>query len=219
MDVARIFSNSFSSLLYPSRCCLCATLGDDAICAECLEEFQPVDLVRRTSDGGSLALTAAVYVYEGRTGQAVRRLKYARSTGLAAPMAQQMAEAVERMGLQHYDLVVPIPIHWSRRFMRGFNQAELLCEQLPNVASHVLRRVRRTRPQVGLSRERRVTNLVDAFRASPIVTGRSVLLVDDVLTSGQTARECAKALVQAGAREVAIIAFAGEHWRQAPIPG
>ena len=115
---------------------------------------------------------------------------------------------MDNFGLQP-DLIVPVPIHWSRKCTRGFNQAELLCQRL-SASPHALVRHRRTRPQVGLTEEERLRNLKDAFQASPIVYGKRILLVDDVLTSGQTARECARALRTAGAREVGFLAFCGE---------
>jgi len=125
-------------------------------------------------------------------------------------MSVMIAEGISRMGLVGFDLVVPIPIHWSRRCIRGFNQSDLLAESLPNLCSDAVARVRRTKPQVRLSREARMHNLADAFRAKPVVDGKSVLLIDDVLTSGQTARECAKALALAGAKDIVALAFAGE---------
>jgi ComF family protein len=202
--------NSFSSWLYPSRCGLCSVLGDEPICASCLQEFIALDSVRDAFDDGPLRLTATLFHYGGRPGQAVRRLKYSRATVLGSPMAAMLAEGIVRLGLNRYDLVVPIPIHWSRLCTRGFNQAEVLTAELDKVDRTALVRVRRTKPQARLSREARMHNLVDAFRARHSVEGKSVLLIDDVLTSGETARECAKALKQAGAGEVAALAFAGE---------
>lgn len=210
MSAAKHFSSSFFSWVYPSRCALCSHLGDDSICPSCLQEFQHLDRIRSSFDDAGLKLIATLYPYSGRTGQAVRRLKYARATSLAAPLSGMIAEGAERLGLLNHDLVVPIPIHWSRRCMRGFNQSELLCERLPHVSRDALFRIKRTKPQAQLSRDARMVNLVGAFRARPVVAGKSVLLVDDVLTSGHTARECAKALMQAGAKEVAVLAFAGE---------
>ena len=210
MSAARVFSNSFFSWIYPTRCALCATLGDDPICPSCLQGFTPVDLVRYASEPDALRLVANIFTYRDRVGQAVRRLKYSRATALAPALAAMMAEGAERLGLLDYDLVVPIPIHWSRRFARGFNQSELLAEGFERLDPEALRRVRRTKPQTQLSREERMHNLDGAFRAKALVAGKRVLLIDDVLTSGQTARECAKALGEAGAVEVAALALAGE---------
>jgi ComF family protein len=105
-----------------------------------------------------------------------------------------------------------VSIHWSRLCRRGFNQAELLCDGLPRerLRPDLLRRIRATRPQAGLSREERLRNLAGAFRANGEAQGLRILLVDDVFTSGQTARECAGALLAAGATKVGILALCGE---------
>jgi ComF family protein len=155
---------------------------------------------------GVLSYRRALYEYDGRAGQAVRRLKFARSTVLAPFMAGEIAKAVRELDV---DLIVPVPIHLSRRNQRGFNQSELLASALPS-HPQMLTRIRATRPQVGLNREQRTRNLQGAFRASPEVRGQRILLIDDVVTSGQTARECARELLDKGAYEVSVLAFCGE---------
>jgi ComF family protein len=175
-----------------------------------MEESPPVLDSAWRSEG--VDHVCAAFRYQGRAAQAVKRLKFDRVTSLAAPIAKEMLLAVRRLGIEPPDLgdaIVPVPIHWTRRCERGFNQAELIARPLaPELfRPRLLRRVRRTRPQVGLTREERRLNLVGAFRALGPAPAR-VLLVDDVLTSGGTAIECAKALRAAGAREVSALLFA-----------
>ena len=199
--------------LYPERCELCGRIGRPAICEGCLAEMPRNERpVERSVVGSALDLTACIYSFDGRAAQAVRDLKYRRATSLAAPMALLVQEAYVTMGLPEFDAVVPVPIHWTRAYRRGFNQSELLCEALPRnlVFPRYLTRVRSTRPQVGLSRDERLTNLRGAFRADPACAGLSVLLVDDVVTTGGTAAACAEALKEAGARYTGILAFCGE---------
>jgi len=191
--------------LYPPRCGLCRLLGPHPICAECRAEFGPPKDFE-LPDG--IAARVCAYEYTGRAAQAVQRLKYERATALAAPMAEAIRTAVDAAPIA-YDAVVPVPIHWFRRSGRGFNQSELLAETFGDVRPNLLRRVRYTRPQVGLAPTDRRTNLAGAFRASPEVAGMAILLVDDVVTTGSTARECARALREAGAYWVGIAAFAG----------
>jgi predicted amidophosphoribosyltransferase len=124
-------------------------------------------------------------------------------------MAGVVAERMSELGIDG-ELVVPVPMNPGRWSWRGFNQSELLVEKCGlEVRADGLRRIRNTRPQVGLSLKERQDNLRGAFRASECVRGRDVVLVDDVVTSGQTGLECARALREKGAKSVGIVAFAG----------
>jgi competence protein ComFC len=191
--------------VYPAKCGLCDRLSPVAICAECRSEFEAIPRAGRPVVP-PVDYAFAVFSYRGRAGQAVRRLKMSRVTSLAKPMSELMREAALELKLEA-DWTVPVPIHWSRRSWRGFNQAELLAESFPNVHP-VLLKIRKTKPQVMLDSLNRGTNLIGAFSALPSVVGKSILLIDDVLTTGSTARYCATALKAAGAREVGLLAFA-----------
>ena len=197
--------------IYPAKCGLCGVLNPEPICQSCLEEFKPSDGALRNLSG-PVASAATIYAYEDRAGQAVRRLKYSRVTSLAEPLALLLRQGYDRFNLDEFELIVPIPIHWRRRAFRGFNQAEALASKLPLEKLDIvsLKRIRFTRPQVGLDRDRRLKNLVGAFRASDAVKGKSVLLIDDVITSGHTAEQCAIALRNAGASKVGLLALTGE---------
>lgn len=193
--------------IYPPKCALCGSLSPEPVCDQCRSEFREHEPSLRPGDG-PLASIATLFDYSGRAAQAVQRLKYERVTSLGPWMGRELAEFAERVGLGRFDTVAPVPIHWSRRCFRGFNQSELLIESFP-VSSLEMLRFRRTRPQVGLSVEQRLENLRGAFRANRDAEGKAVLIVDDVITSGGTARECAQALREAGAINVAAIAFCG----------
>lgn len=151
---------------------------------------------------------ATLFRYTGRAAQAVRRLKYSRSTSLVGWLAEQMADSLSELLIEE-DIIVPVPIHWSRRCHRGFNQAELLASAFPAhiVQPRLLKRTRRTKPQVGLSHAQRLSNLSGAFLASPQVAGKRIILIDDVVTTGGTVLECARALRVQGAKEVGVFAF------------
>lgn len=195
-------------VLYPRKCGVCDILGTNAICDSCIGEFRPF---ARTLNGpeGSLDFRVALYDYTGLAAKAVQRLKYSRATTLTEPFATQMADAFRELGFDYMDAVVPVPIHWSRRATRGFNQSELLCEKLPRVEHRWLFRVLATRPQVGLPGTHRLDNLKNAFKAEPAVRGKHILLVDDVYTTGETGRQCAAELKRQGALEVGILTLAG----------
>jgi ComF family protein len=113
-----------------------------------------------------------------------------------------------------YDVIVPMPLHWRRRWQRGFNQSELLARVLGKrtglpVANAVIRR-KATAAQAGMTSAERRTNVAGAFqvRKRRFVEGRHVLLIDDVLTTGATAGACAAALKRAGARRVTVLTLA-----------
>ncbi|MGK0500157.1 MAG: ComF family protein [Oceanicoccus sp.] len=106
------------------------------------------------------------------------------------------------------EILVPTPLHWRRQFERGFNQSELIANdfgqllELPVIRA--LRRHRYTSPQQSLLAQQRHQNLSGAFTVCADIRGRRLALVDDVMTTGATAREMTKALLQAGASEVHI---------------
>jgi ComF family protein len=123
-------------------------------------------------------------------------------------------EAPQHLALTDWDALIPVPLYWSRRWRRGFNQAEVLAgavgreHGLP-VLSRALRRVRPTPPQQGDAETRR-RNVRDAFEISvpSTVAGKCLLLVDDVFTTGATANACAKEIRRAGAAEVGVLTLA-----------
>ena len=115
------------------------------------------------------------------------------------------------------DLVVPVPLYRSRLWWRRFNQSAMLAQSVGRLASvpvdcFVLARVRRTSSQVGLSAEQRRKNVAGAFKMLPAraarVKGKSIVVVDDVITTGATAEACARALKRAGAARVDVLALA-----------
>ena len=162
--------------------------------------------------GGQVALAGLLVAarYEGAARQVIWALKYQGQRRLAEPLGGLLAHAANRLAA-HVALVLCVPLHATRRRERGYNQAELLARVcgrrlgLP-VRPDLLERVRATPPQVGLSAADRRTNVAGAFattaRAPAALSGRSVLLVDDVSTTGATLTAAATPLLEAGASSV-----------------
>ena len=147
----------------------------------------------------------------------IRKLKFRRETHSARLLGELLLGAVEGVQWEmKFDLISWVPLHWWRRWCRGFNQAELLGRRLGNLrgqrVGRLLRRVRWTAPQTHLSRQARRQNVRGAFalKRGVDVTDKKILLVDDVLTTGATANEAAGVLRKAGAQvAVAVVAVAG----------
>ena len=153
---------------------------------------------------------------EGPARQLVHRLKYGDRDELAGPMGLWMARAGEEL-LGEADLLVPIPLHWTRLARRRFNQSAALARAIAKasavpVATELLIRVKPTPPQVGLTRRLRAQNIQGAFAAPEArridVKGRRIVLVDDVMTSGATLNAAARVLRRAGANQVDALVFA-----------
>lgn len=162
------------------------------------------------------ARARAVARYEETARTLVHRLKYSDRLDTARALGVMLARAGGELA-GDCDLVVPVPLHRTRLWWRRFNQSMELAKPVAETFGKPLRRelllrVKRTSPQVGLTRNQRGLNLQGAFlvppAAKPEVRGKRILLIDDVITTGATAEACARALRRAGARSVDLIAFA-----------
>lgn len=146
----------------------------------------------------------------------VHALKYQDRTDLAPAMGRWMARAGQEL-LDGADALVPVPLHWRRGWSRRYNQSGALARIIEResgvaVAAEALRRIRPTEQQIGLSRPQRASNVQGAFKVAPdrqhLISGRRVVLIDDVLTSGATVDACARALLRAKASTVDVLVFA-----------
>ena len=149
--------------------------------------------------------------YDGALRRLIHVFKYERVDTLAAPLGRLLARALPRDNA--HDAVVPMPLHWFRRYRRGFNQAELLAREVAlRMDAGVVMPLTRSwgARQSGLTNAQRRRNVGAAFKARKGVDlkGARVLLVDDVLTTGATAAACARALKRAGAAHVSVLTLA-----------
>jgi len=178
--------------------------GEDALCGACIAEPPAIDRARAVLAYGEIAKTVAL------------RLKYGRRIGLARLIAKQMARHVPQEGRDAM-LLVPVPLHRWRLWWRGFNQSALIAGHLGRlcgipVEKEVLLRTRRTPPLRGLNPKQRQRVVRGAFAIDPTrkaaLSGRTVLLIDDVHTSGATADACARILRRNGAASVQLLCWA-----------
>ncbi|PYR57539.1 MAG: amidophosphoribosyltransferase [Acidobacteria bacterium] len=152
----------------------------------------------------------AIGEYDGALKAIVHALKYEARRSLARPLAALMQQRGADL-VAAADCAVPVPLHPARRRERGFNQAADLARHLGLPVNDALRRVRATATQTGLPAAQRHRNVRDAFAVTPSahdLIGRTVLVVDDVSTTGATLEACARVLKQLGVREVLAITAA-----------
>lgn len=152
-------------------------------------------------------------IYEGSLRKAIHQLKYKRDLALGEALARPLIELWPRLGWE-VDLLLPVPLGVARLAERGYNQSALLARPLALAHSipyrpQGLKRLRETRSQVELSAQERRLNVRGAFQGEArVVSGKRVLVVDDIATSGATLDACALALLEAGALEVVCLTLA-----------
>jgi ComF family protein len=180
------------------------TPGDDHLCSACLTEERYFTKAR------------AIALYEGLLAETVSRFKYQGASRLAKPLGALLGEYQDlEFSFAEFDLILAVPLHSRRLRQRGFNQSMLLARRLSQRHSipldfASLHRTRHTQPQTHLSGSERQKNIRGAFqvRRPGVISGKHILLIDDVFTTGATVQECSKVLLEAGAKRVDVLTLA-----------
>ena len=232
IDVLRTCGRWVLDFALPPRCAACGTIVADvhSFCPDCWTQIQflgetgctvcglPLQATEATTCGACLARppriarTRAAVTYDDLSRGLAIRLKYGRKVAIARTMARYMAPLVQSSA---DPLLVPVPLHRTRLWQRGFNQSALVARELSRrlklpANPLALRRLRRTPPLKGMSALQRRKTVAGAFEVSDkaAVAGRTIILIDDVLTTGSTAEACARTLQRAGAARVELITWA-----------
>jgi ComF family protein len=175
-------------------------LDDNGLCQVCSQSLDNFDAAYSYGS------------YEGTLQKLIQLFKYGKVETLAGPLSKLILQCLP-FG-QNFDTVIAMPMHWRKRWERGFNQAELLAEPAARrfglKLSNNLQRARYTKAQAGLNERERQANLKNSFvvRRPSEISGKRVLLIDDVLTTGATLRAAAAALKASGAARVTALTLA-----------
>jgi competence protein ComFC len=213
MGLGRLASrigHSALDLLFPPKCAGCGREGA-YLCDVCIAESPKAP----DTSGEGLESIIAPFQMQGAAREVVHRLKYNGLRVMAEPMGAAMAQHLQRHQMVP-DIIVPVPLHRKRLRERGYNQAELLAQAVAQwlgvtVDSKGLARIGYIGPQARTAtREERKANVAGAFEAARDFSGLSVVVVDDVTTTGSTLEACAVALRHAGASAVCGLTFARE---------
>lgn len=221
-------------LLYPKRCIFCDEVLENEnlsfFCDECASKAKFIGISRCSKCGKSLKKDLKLcddckytlhFYDEGRSlvsynedvKNVVIGLKQREKLGLAYSIGSLMADFYNREISWEVDLVSAVPMHFKDFEKRGFNQSELIAKEFSKKTgiifnNNILTKVKSTENQKSLDRNHRLKNLVDAFVANKVDGLQSVLLIDDVYTTGATIDACSKALIDAGYKKIYFLTFA-----------
>ena len=205
------------SFVAPAECSICGEpliQGNKVVCPSCFNSLPLLDPVylenlRDEIEQPYFDDLIVCHPFDPVFQHLIHLLKYQRQQSVANLFAETMSRFVPL----NFDFVTAVPLNPARYKERGYNQSELIARQLSNItriplSANLLKRIRNTQTQTKLSREERKQNVKDAFTVQGDVTGKRILLIDDVITTGSTLNECAKELKRNGAAWVTAAALA-----------
>jgi len=233
----------FIDFILPPRCLICGKVitSDNALCAEC---FNQITFVTKpycqhcgkplsfTNLGGGLYcseclknkhsvfyMCRSAIQYDDYSKKLILDFKFADHLENKHLLVQWLYLAGKDIFETNPDVILPVPLHYSRLFKRKYNQSAVLAHELSRKTGvlaryNILKKCRYTKPQVNCSGKQRQKNVKDAFviKNSEFIRGKNIVLVDDVYTTGSTLRECAKILKKAGAKNVSALTVARVIW-------
>lgn len=204
------------NLLFPPKCVLCRQLlskNETHLCRNC--RINAPEFTKSKRKIPFVAQWTGIWYYKDDVSKSIQRYKFSNSRQYAIAYAQQLAIRLQQEEMTDFDLLSWIPVSPQRKWNRGYDQGQLLAQALSQemncTCTQVLTKTIDTPPQSGIKDpSRRRANVVGAYRVRdiPLIRGKRILLLDDVLTSGATASECAKTLMFGGAKAVTLATVA-----------
>ena len=213
--------------LYPPRCVLCDRLDRIGLCAECLNGLDRIEHpcfkcgVSCTGPGPcgrcqaqppAYDITISPFQYQPPLTVLIHRFKYRRNVALARPLANLLSQEITRRKYPRPQLLIPVPLHWTRLLWRGFNQSVELARHISSeldipISRNLVYRNRKTTSQARLPLRQRQHNISNCFELRRPLNAASVAIVDDVVTSGATVNQMSQELRKKGAVHIQIWAL------------
>lgn len=216
--------NKIASIIYPPKCIFCQKILNHStllhICSDCYSglPFAQMAVLATSQENEENFCDGAVSVfqYTGVVKESLIRFKFYNEPSYYKTYAKLIADRFAKMAdIKQYDMVMSVPLHKHKEFSRGYNQAYLISKELGRElklpeGSKLIKRYRNTEAQSLLDKQKRSQNVKGAFtiKFPEKVAGKSILLVDDILTTGSTLEECSRELKNAGAIKVTAVVVA-----------
>lgn len=216
--MARRLIYGLMDLFFPPRCIFCRRLlrsGERSVCIDCRKNLPYTGRSQAIQEGKYFTKCVSPLLYTGNVVHSFHRFKFSAQTNYAGSYGRMMAECVREYLNGSFDLITWVPLSPRRKKKRGYDQAMLLAMatalELEDVAVETLRKREEIPAQSGLTGVgERMTNVIGAYEAvcPELIEGKRILLIDDVITTGATLSECARVLLDAGAKEVNCVTLA-----------
>lgn len=212
-------------IFYPLRCIECKSeIEKGILCSKCRRRYQDFRCYKFNEFVDGLDAACTVYRYEGPVKKVFHKLKYWKKASLLKPMTKELIYAFENIpsawdfkqyiGNNKDVIVIPIPTDKLRRNKRGYDIPEKIFKPWAKKFNYKwqeeLLRKRATKPQFGMNQEERLKNVFDCFSIKSRMDGKTIVLVDDIFTTGSTMREAARVLKLNGAKRVIAFTYASE---------
>lgn len=200
--------NSVKDILFPVRCPYCETVihKTEYACEDCKKKF-PSPAIIKYAVGGYKCTSP--FPYDGIFKKAVKRFKFGNKGGYAKQLAFPIVQSIlESYQCVNFDLITCVPMHKKRLVQRGYNQAELLAKECANIMNipycDTLEKFKENREQHSIKASERAKNVKGVYRITDkeLVNGKNILIIDDIITTGNTLGECAKILMKQGCKSV-----------------
>ena len=215
------FLQGFINMLFPPRCTFCRKIlgGKElGVCGECRESLPETEGAAALQKGEFFSLCVSPLYYTGSVRESLLRFKFKKASNYASTYGKILAECIRENLKGRYDIISWVPLSKKREKSRGYDQAMLLAMsaalELDDVAVETLLKPMDIPAQSGLeAAEQRRANVLGAYEIKDpeLVSGKRILLIDDIVTTGSTLSECARVLRTAGAKDVVCAALARGH--------
>lgn len=205
-----------SEILYPKvKCIFCKEMiyTEKYLCNDCRKKL--IELERNDEIVGDVIKGHILYMYKGMVKDLIGKYKYYDNRYIGMFIGDEIGRLVRKKNLE-IDVVVPIPIYWKKKAYRGFNQSEIIARRVSRntgigFSKKIIKRKVKTKPLNKLDAIQRTNELRGSFKAINPNNLKTILLIDDIYTTGSTVSECGLELYNLGFENIIFIAFAGNH--------